>query len=83
MHQHNAAVPSCKSMANFDKDPVQPLSRALQRPQHYVVWRGSLKHMDAHLHDVQRICNTGGACTAMQAACMRSSAHMTEDSQGS
>ena len=83
MHQHTSFIPFCKFMTVIGKDPVQLLSLALQHLQHSIVWRGSLIHVDAHLHDVRRICNTGGAWTAMQAACMRSSAHMTEESQGS
>ena len=81
MHRHASFIPFCKFMTKIGKDPVQLLNLALQHRQHCVVWCVSLNHVYAHLHDVWHIRNTGGAWTAMQAACMRSSAHMAEDSR--
>ena len=83
MHQHTSFIPFCKFMTITGKDSVQLLSLALQHRQPYIVWRGRLNHGDAHLHDIWCMRNTAGAWTAMQAACMWSSDHMTEDSQGS
>ena len=71
MHQHTraAASPACKSMAGVAEGPVQLLSLALQHPQHHAVWRACLTSCG---------CNTGGALSAVQDACMRSSAHIAD-----